>query len=168
MVERCGELFSATAVPVRLSNASRAAELFGSAAAREGLAGRRQRLVSAVRPLLATRPLTSLPRLAYSTHLPPPRCLLFLFRLRCVTRALMHMHEQGMIHGDIKPLNVMRMSDGKNVWKLVSLGVAHTHEFAPPERRTHRLPPHTAGRFRLGDDDWSPRGQQAQHSILPS
>ena len=40
--------------------------------------------------------------------------------LRCVTKALMHMHQQGLIHGDIKPLNVMRMSDGKNVWKLVS------------------------------------------------
>ena len=32
--------------------------------------------------------------------------------LKALARALKHLHDNGKIHGDLKPLNVVRMRDG--------------------------------------------------------
>eukprot|EP00945_MAST-04E_sp_MAST-4E-sp1_P003399 g3399.t1 len=58
-----------------------------------------------------------------------------------VAKALKHMHDQGLVHGDVKPRNVVRDASGK--WKLIDLDAAtklsepigrkYSSAFSPPE-----------------------------------
>eukprot|EP00955_Chlamydomonas_euryale_P115472 366351-Chlamydomonas_euryale.AAC.14 len=52
-------------------------------------------------------------------------------------RALQHLHVNGIVHGDLKPLNIMRLREaGKERWRLIDLDVAcssrHSMNSKPP------------------------------------
>mmetsp|Transcript_61852 Transcript_61852/g.170262 ORF Transcript_61852/g.170262 Transcript_61852/m.170262 type:complete len:2071 (-) Transcript_61852:610-6822(-) len=65
---------------------------------------------------------------------------------RSILECLKHMHKRGKLHADIKPLNVVRMDDGK--WKLIDLDATVEIGKQPIGAKTSTgyMPPETAYR----------------------
>ncbi|XP_023688151.2 inhibitor of nuclear factor kappa-B kinase subunit epsilon [Paramormyrops kingsleyae] len=95
----------------------------------------------------------------------------FLIMLQCVVHGMNHLRENGVVHRDIKPGNIMRLvsDDGRSVYKLTDFGAAReleddekflsiygTEEYLHPdmyERAVLRKPQHKA--YGVTVDLWS-------------
>uniref|UniRef100_A0A8C1E6H3 Inhibitor of nuclear factor kappa B kinase subunit epsilon n=2 Tax=Cyprinus carpio TaxID=7962 RepID=A0A8C1E6H3_CYPCA len=95
----------------------------------------------------------------------------FLIVLQCVVQGMNHLRENGVVHRDIKPGNIMRQvgEDGRSVYKLTDFGAAReleddekfvsiygTEEYLHPdmyERAVLRKPQHKA--YGVSVDLWS-------------
>ncbi|XP_051532489.1 inhibitor of nuclear factor kappa-B kinase subunit epsilon-like isoform X3 [Myxocyprinus asiaticus] len=95
----------------------------------------------------------------------------FLIMLQCVVQGMNHLRENGVVHRDIKPGNIMRQvgEDGRSVYKLTDFGAARelednekfvsiygTEEYLHPdmyERAVLRKPQHKA--YGVSVDLWS-------------
>lgn len=86
--------------------------------------------------------------------------------MRQILKGLQTLHEHGIFHNDLKPLNIMyRRNKGKTEIKIIDFGLAHfvsypyyrarniktTHHWTPPEYKSHR----EIGRISVNSDIYS-------------